>query len=135
MSPERGIDRPLCLPERSADSLTAEATGDNQAGVVDERDGRHGGHRVRPYFLAVTPDLPPHYVDRPRLLSPLRALGRLDRGILAVWGTAGSGKSTLLASWARHLVASGSSVDWLSHESVSQLLAELADRAGIRIPG
>ena len=74
----------------------------------------------------VSPELPPHYVDRPRLLSPLRALGRLDRGILAVWGTAGSGKSTLLASWARHLVAGGSSVDWLSHESVSRLLAELA---------
>ena len=78
-------------------------------------------------LLAVTPELPARYVDRPRLLSPLRALSRVDRGILAVWGTAGSGKSTLLASWARHLVGSGSSVDWLSHESVSRLLAELAD--------
>ena len=68
------------------------------------------------HLPAVSPELPVHYVDRPRLLSPLRAVGRVDRGILAVWGTAGSGKSTLLASWARHLVGSGNSVEWLLGE-------------------
>ena len=82
---------------------------------------------VTAHPLTYAPDLPAHYVDRPRLRSPLRALDAMDRGMLAVWGSAGSGKSTLLASWARLLVESGNSVDWLSHESVAQLLADLAD--------
>jgi ATP/maltotriose-dependent transcriptional regulator MalT len=90
-------------------------------------------------FPDLTPELPPHYVQRPRLVSPLERLELSDRGILAVWGTAGSGKSTLLASWASQLAEAGDSVEWLSLESVAQLVSELAgvdeSRAVILAPG